>query len=908
MPNADTLAPSSNQEDSAVANIGWLHGRVTSSGDGKGIHGITVRVAGGSPAAATLTHADGAFELSLARVPADASLEFLDRDGALLRRQKLRPSARGVRVKLDAERLSAHLSRPLTLTHVEGRLLPKQRLDALAQFIGRLPKPRRAQYAMLLDDRPCPFPPLDRFDDLLDDAWGTIGGDPFARARFQDVLDILSAGRGGDVPQAPRASRAGTPKAVLGRIAAELKASASRWAPVEQLIGRDALLSMLMATAYIHGDKGPALDRALRAMLGHLHAYRGVASLVSAAEGALTGGLPAQRHALAILGRYDELCGLGEELPPSFDGFDIEPGDLGRVEHWGCTAEAALALARIRDALGFPPRVPPGTATYRIDRQDPERTCAGGTITLHGVGFTDVPGLVRFAGTASRRHRPIDVEATSWTDTEIVVGVPVDAACGPLELRIVEQRLTVAACDAFLDFSSYREAEAPFEFTGCRPLIAFFGLSDVSGCATVGSDVAVSWRVEPEDAIATIEMREVGGSWSRPTGDTTRGRVAVDTTRATSFEYRLTAQNPLSACGRSSQRLFVNVRPPPPVLTILGVELTQGIQRFSLTDHADNNTVPMIADMDTIVRVYVASDRGSFAPEARVGGRLYCGPHLYLPVNGTPRGSAPIITAGSSPQRRNTDDSLNFLIPAGRAHGAETLRIEVFPVDPCDGDEITSTTVHIAWAVREPYPVTIRRIADAGSGTVIPEAEAWDLVDRAFDRLPSPRTAIRMRDGVFTIHEGTTEANYCRDGGFYQLALSVAYEHNGAEGLAPDPHETAWLGIFATRGCAVGGMMSWPWTSTCIAERDPEVVAHELAHTAGMGHTVTPVGESCEDVFQPVACHRLPNGGLLTDVAFDIRNNVALPDCADLMSYRTETRYFHPDHWERCRNFMDGRF
>jgi len=874
-----------------------------------GVHGVTVRLAGKKSGTGTLSHADGAFELLLPRkLPAKAVLEFLDRDGKLLLRQKLPSPASPLLVRLDAGKLSVHLSRPLTLTRLKGRLLPQERLGALADFVARLPESPRAQYASLLSERPCPFPPLDQFEDLLDDAWGTIGGDPFAHARLEGVIDILAEAQARNSPQPPFTPGNDAPAAVINRIADELKVSAKRWAPVEQLIGRDSLLPVLVATAFIYGDKGPRLDRSLRAVLGHLDAYRGVASLVSAAEGGLGGGLPAVRHAQAIFGLFDDLCGLGEDLPPPFGGFVFEPEDLDRAEHWGCSAEAALALARIRDEFGFPPRVPAGTATYRIDRQEPVRACAGGTITLHGVGFTDEPGLVRFSGTSERRGRPIDVAATSWTDTRIVVDTPEDAACGPLELRIVEQRLTVSACDVFLDFSTYREAERPFEFVGCRPRIRFFGLSGESDCAVLGSDSRVSWRVEPADARVTVELRESSGAWTVIRDEDPRGGVVVDTTHVAAYEYRLTVDNPRSGCGRRSQRVTVSVRPPPPTLDIVGVELTQGIQRFSLTDPADNNTVPMIASMDTIVRVFVTSDRGSFAPDARVSGRLFCGGHPYAPVNGMPSGSAPIITAGSAPQRENTDDSLNFLIPAGRANGTEVLLIEVFPVHLCDGAEVMRTTVPITWVVREPYPVTIRRIADAGTGAVVSETDAMDLVERAFDRLPSPRTAIRMREGVFTLHEGSTEANYCRDGGFYQLALSVAYEHNAVEGFAPDPHETAWVGIFFALGCPVAGMMSWPWTSTCIAERDPEVIAHELAHTAGMGHTVTPAGASCDDAFQPVPCHRLPNDGVLTDVVFDIRGNVALPGCADLMSYRAEYRFFHPDHWERCRNSMDGRF
>ena len=51
-----------------------------------------------------------------------------------------------------------------------------------------------------------------------------------------------------------------------------------------------------------------------------------------------------------------------------------------------------------------------------------------------------------------------------------------------------------------------------------------------------------------------------------------------------------------------------------PKLNWDGIEITQGIQIFgrSDVDKSERNTVPTIADKDTVVRVYLSSDRSGF--------------------------------------------------------------------------------------------------------------------------------------------------------------------------------------------------------------------------------------------------------------------------------------------------------
>lgn len=906
-----------------------VRGVVMNAANGCGVHGISVRL--NAPKLVltksdqeTLSHADGVFELRLdpltdaIRVQPTLALQFLDRDAQLLHVQGVpanfsSPNAAPLRVTLPASKLARHLARSLSIARRSGRLVQESGVIILTHALSRLPNLDSARYANLLSERPCPFPPLDRFEDLLDDVWGTLDGNPAAHARLEDLFEVFSAGSVRSEPTLPSsrhlALKNSSARGDLDRLIGEIQASASMWAPIEALLGRDSLVALLLATAVVAGDA--RVVPAMRAMLGHVAAYRPLAALLSAAKQSLCGGEKGERHLLAIFDTLDNLCGFNGGLPPPFEGPIFDPSGLPEIEHWGCTAEAALAVRFLRDRLGFPPRPRPSTAPYRIDAMEPARVCSGDEITLRGAGFTETPGLVRFSGGRERRGMPIDVEATSWTDTEIVVTIPVEAACGPIELRILEERITVSACDAFLDFSTYRTAKSEFLFDGCRPRIAFLGLAAGARCATIGSSTAIAWSVDPEFAETSLTVREDSGhDVPIETDGGPSGSVPLDTSHVATYTFLLTAANPESECGNVTESLTVTVAPPPPTLSIVGVELTQGIQRFSLTDPTvANNSVAMIAEMDTIVRVFVVSDRGpGFVPDARVSGRLYCAGQLYRPVNGNPRGSAPIVSAGATPLRSNVDDSLNFLIPAARARGSHSLTIEVFTVDACDTDATATTTMPIEWAEREPYPVTVRRIAEPGTGAVLSESDADALIQQAFDRLPSPRGEIRFHPGVFTIDEGTTEANYCTDGGYYQLALSIAYEHNGVEGVWPDPHETAWIGLYSRFGCEAGGMMSWPWTSTCISEPEAGVAAHELAHTTGMGHTVTSAGEMCDNIAQPVACHRLPNDGILQDVVFDIRNNVVIVGAADLMSYRAEFRFPHPDHWERIRNNMDGRF
>lgn len=550
-----------------------------------------------------------------------------------------------------------------------------------------------------------------------------------------------------------------------------------------------------------------------------------------------------------------------------------------------------------RLGIGFRELVYGTSSNYVIEAVEPDNACPGDIITITGTNFDGVVA-VRFV---DGRGRTISVAPATATATLITVPLPAEAVSGPVWLYIpVITRLCLT------EFVLARSGLRGSIRVG-RPSIVAFGLEGHRGCVTRGTPIRLHWSVEPTDAeiriiqvldeTETVLFEDVSAM----------GHIDVDTRTLGSYQFRIEVNNPYASCGTATAMTALEVREPTPIIEIVGVEVTQAIQIFNLADPraASNNSVELIANMDTVLRVFVRSLTSDTVP-VRISGTLEIDGIVYRPINRP----SPFINTPREPLRAETNHSLNFLIPAADARGLEMpVTVRIFTAGYYCGDVEEGWTQTLSWADLPALPVTIRRIADS-DGSVISARDALDLVRGAFRKMPSPMTAITLHPGVFQIHAGTTEDNYCNDGGYYQLALSVAYEHNDTEGYAPDPHESSWIGIYAQTGCSASGMMAWPWTSTCISQRNLTTAAHELMHTVGLGHTVTGI-ERCEDVAQPVACHRLPDraDGRLIQVPFNIENNVAVRVASDLMSYRGgNTRWLSPELWVEGRRLMNTRY
>ncbi len=531
---------------------------------------------------------------------------------------------------------------------------------------------------------------------------------------------------------------------------------------------------------------------------------------------------------------------------------------------------------------------------YSIDSVTPEFACPGDMVVITGSGFEGVEA-VELTGPDGR---PVGIAPLNATSTSIEVEFPATAASGPVWLYIPQR---VPLCSGIS--SLLARPGQPGEILGGVPRIHSFDFYFGDRCLQVDVPYPVAWSVDPAGAQVFIREHSSGApfvlhSTTDPEGVTNVrfGSSQIGTQELDILVY--SSCSPIPA----EERITIQVGTEGALFSIPGVEITQGIQTFTPEDYSNptNNRLAPIAGKSTVVRVYVKNETGG-GSNATITGVLRMDGIEYAPINRDAAGQ-PFIPLGAVSDRTNVDGTLNFLIPSGAAtSGSHTVEIEVFSVDACPIASASFTTT-IIWIEYPAYPVTVLRIAEPDTGASVTRIQALVLVTRAFDFLPSNILGIRLARTEFQIHPGTTEANYCRDAGYYQLALSVAYRHNWEEGGV---HRTAYLGIHSRTDCTANGMMSWPYTSTCISESVPRTIAHELAHTVGLGHT----WGWCEDVFQPVSCYRPePAPGLNTEVVFDIWGNAVVLDAPDLQSGLGAFRFLRPELWVRARGLMNTRF
>ncbi len=156
----------------------------------------------------------------------------------------------------------------------------------------------------------------------------------------------------------------------------------------------------------------------------------------------------------------------------------------------------------------------------------------------------------------------------------------------------------------------------------------------------------------------------------------------------------------------------------PPGIRIEDIELTQSTQFFnfdSLSSGAgSDNSVPLIANKDLVIRVYVAIRTGltRYIP-GNITGRIRFAGKEFAPLNG------PIKPQDRSLIRRaNIDHTLNFRIPAALCYGNRTIRVRVYDADTYTGigglgiyidiSLKSSSTTHIFYAsFREAPPLRV---------------------------------------------------------------------------------------------------------------------------------------------------------------------------------------------------------
>ncbi|WP_175500627.1 IPT/TIG domain-containing protein [Litoreibacter janthinus] len=638
------------------------------------------------------------------------------------------------------------------------------------------------------------------------------------------------------------------------------------------------------------------------------------------------GGLPMSYPPLGGAPWFDwpPQSGLPGEFPTPGLGSQPLPTEIPRLTRLTDYFERCLTNNLIpemhRRGIGFVDLITNRSGAYQITDITPEAVCPRTRITIDGNNFNGA-AEVRFVDASGGTVSAVPV---SVTDSQIVVEVPLDARSGPIWIHVP---ISMTLCLTTLTMT---RPGTPGEIEIGAPVIHHFGPQSGLDCIAMFSSVDLSWVVSPADVEVTVFIVDpIGNRREVETAGPARGNFVFLPDQVGPWTFEIFANHSTLPCGVEAQSRTLNVALREHAnFTIAAIEHTQAIQVFSLEDSPPepNNAIPLTAGMDTVLRVYLRAHPSPTGPSvARCTGTVTMNGNTYFPMNDDERLAVnSFIIASEEPSRDNTNDSLNFLIPAADAMGAANEAVvEIFNTQTCRTITRAQTEI-LTWLDRPVLPVTIRRIAESGADpvdgagpdrAVIP-AEALRLVRDAFRMLPSPRTNIVFHPGVFQLNAATAEDNYCREGGHYQLALSVAAEHNDNEGYPPTGHHTrSWLGLFMGTGCGVPGMMAWPATSTCISERNRVTIAHELLHTIGLGHTKTTAGEDCEAVFQPVACHFIRDAdgndtnGTLLHVGFDIDGNSAIPVAADIQSYRTDVRLWtSAQHYLLARDLLDTRY
>jgi hypothetical protein len=414
---------------------------------------------------------------------------------------------------------------------------------------------------------------------------------------------------------------------------------------------------------------------------------------------------------------------------------------------WPCVDAAHRSMSRV-DLFG--PR-------YAIDSITSPFACPGDTLIVRGTGF-GLSGTVRFPvpdhdDPESASALPGGVAARRWTDTEIEVKVPTWARAGDLSLmsvtRVTDICFTIDVCRLGNTVS----------FHGGLPRILAWRLTGASerGWIEPGADVNVSWSTTR--ASINVEVRDAQAPPGAPalwrfgpaqgTGSVPWRAPVV--TAPTRLVASITATN---MCGSVSKTLPFALTIPAR-LEIVGVEVTQGIQTFPIRgDTSRRNSVPVVANKDTILRVFVSADRSRwfndrlthFSAAVSVDGRL------FRPINraapGAERGlllNDAYLDLGPTwaIDRADTDSSFNFRIPKEHCRGTKTLVVNVFGQDEF-GTRRAMYKQSCTWVDVPAIPIRYVRVGATVDGIdVTPnEQHARETVERALDMLPFPATDI----------------------------------------------------------------------------------------------------------------------------------------------------------------------
>lgn len=270
---------------------------------------------------------------------------------------------------------------------------------------------------------------------------------------------------------------------------------------------------------------------------------------------------------------------------------------------------------------------------------------------------------------------------------------------------------------------------------------------------------------------------------------------------------------------------------------IAGIERTQATQYFLFngkgSGYAPQNTVPLVASRDLILRVYARSDSFMSWPHApsSVTGRVsYPGRPDLSPING------PISALASSAiDRGNPNHTLNFRVPGAHCTGTVTFTVTVFdPAHPEDaGTPTVTTTLTLTFDSVPRVRIHGVLVHYTGRGMNIPAPTGVDLVNtlvwvgRTYPIPGFNYTACEVIEfnGDLTVGGG----GGCGTG--WNQLFNQIWSMRAASGTTD-----VFVGLLPP-GVPTSGVIGCGGGGVAIAYKDGgTVLAQEIGHAFGRGH------------------------------------------------------------------------
>jgi hypothetical protein len=592
----------------------------------------------------------------------------------------------------------------------------------------------------------------------------------------------------------------------------------------------------------------------------------------------------------------------------------------------------------IMDATLPLPLLPDPISVGGIAGISPRSACAGETLTIHGENFgSEQPdNTVVVIGEQ-------EAEIISWSDTEVVVRVPEGATSGCVGFRDndlnserrrlhdkyqarLEDLAAARICLGGLKIPPrlpYLEPGVPCtglnRFEGGLPELEYFrtnGAQDIT--VEPGTSLTLSWHVTNYDNLTIRRTSAVGPTFSGATSvnDPPGGTYNLGIARHITPElwsYQLEASN---SCGTVTADVSA-VATANPALRVDAIEVSQGIQT---TDHQ----VQLVRFKQGVIRVTPGHGLGSFGggevPGVTGRLRMRTGSEAWSPwfdpINGTapaaPRPGAS-ITAVGSPDRENTDDTLNFLLPTARARGPLIIEVELrvddygAPPGRRGASSRRSQTFgpfmfHQRARLHLRYVRITWQAPDMASPATPSHAACVETLERSMRRIPARLGIIEPVPGV-GVQAAEVPATWDDQS---DIVRDLVDEFDDMHNCSLWEWLTQWLGsdcpaddgaywALITGGRSGGRAAGIPSNTYLTPVNDQNRAPHELGHSLGQLHIMVacPNGRQAGGG-EPASAYT--NNGQLTDVAFDLdlnRTVTAINGVWDIMTY-CGTRWTKP--------------